>query len=87
MHNVVKHAQATSCEMLMSDVHEHVVVEVRDDGVGLGIDQLRHHTIFHKLEERARVLGGILQVESAPGEGTTLYLRVARSALLSNIPL
>lgn len=87
MHNVVKHAKATTCEMLISDVRESMVVEVKDDGVGLDIKQLRHRTIFHKLEERARVLGGTLQVESAKGEGTTLRLRVARSGLLSKIPL
>ncbi len=87
MHNVVKHAHASSCEILITDIQENIVVEIRDNGVGLSIEQLRHRTIFHKIEERARQLGGILQIESAPGEGTTLSLRVARAGLLSKIPL
>lgn len=87
MHNVVKHAQAKSCEIILSDVRDALLVEVKDDGIGLDVEQLRHRTIFHKLEERARVLGGTVDVESAPGKGTVLRLRVARSGLLAKIPI
>jgi len=48
-------------------------IEVRDDGVGFDLAQIgAGHYGLIGLRERARLIGGTLNIESAPGQGTTL---------------
>ena len=56
------------------------MVEVRDDGVGFEPErpELRsRHLGLTSMEERARELGGRLEIRSAPGTGTTVRLELA----------
>jgi signal transduction histidine kinase len=57
------------------------VLEVTDDGAGFdpADPELRsRHLGLTSMEERARRLGGRLEVLSAPGEGTMVRLEVPR---------
>jgi signal transduction histidine kinase len=57
------------------------VVEVSDDGTGFepGRPELRaRHLGLTSMEERARELGGRLEIRSAPGRGTAVHLEVPR---------
>ena len=52
-----------------------VIVEVRDDGIGFdpqGAEVRSRHLGLTSMEERARELGGRLEIRSAPGSGTTV---------------
>lgn len=71
--NVVRHAEATSCVI---EVDEHSV-EVRDDG--LGVDAHRRGRGLTGLSERVAAAGGILEVEAAPGGGTSVRAVLAPS--------
>jgi signal transduction histidine kinase len=56
-----------------------VVLEVADDGVGFEPDAaaLRSRRLgLTSMEERARRVGGRLEIRSAPGAGTTVRLEV-----------
>jgi NarL family two-component system sensor histidine kinase YdfH len=56
-------------------------VVVRDDGAGFDVEAvagLAGHYGLRGLRERARLLGGTLDVTSAPGQGTTIRLTVPR---------
>jgi len=66
--NVVKHAEATSVTVSVSRDEDDVVVTVRDDGRG-GADPARGSGLV-AVRDRAEALGGSLEVESPPGEGT-----------------
>ena len=58
-----------------------LAVEVQDDGVGFDPEdpELRsRHLGLTSMEERARELGGTLELRSAPGAGTTVRLEVPR---------
>jgi two-component system nitrate/nitrite sensor histidine kinase NarX len=61
-----------------SDRQEHfstVLVEVCDDGIGLATtDAKRGHYGLGIMRERARSLGGTLQIDSAPKQGTKVSL-------------
>jgi signal transduction histidine kinase len=45
---------------------------IRDDGVGFSVGQLRSSLGLVGMRERAELVGGRLEIESAPGAGTTL---------------
>jgi signal transduction histidine kinase len=72
--NVAKYAHAHAASVSVAAVNGHVVVEVRDDGVG-GADPSRG-TGLRGLADRVAALGGRLDVESPSGAGTTLRAEI-----------
>jgi signal transduction histidine kinase len=71
--NVAKHAGATRAEVRAKVDDGALVVEVRDDGVG-GADPQGHGLLG--MADRADALGGRLQIESRPDEGTRLGVQL-----------
>jgi signal transduction histidine kinase len=80
IHNILKHAKATRVTVRVSDDGDKLVLEIRDNGIGLDEDTAQQSS--SKLRERARVLEGSLQIDSTPGKGTSLRLSVRRSHLV-----
>lgn len=83
--NVAMHAGETArAWVLVEDDGEDVVVSVRDDGQGFGPARLEEARaegrlgVAASIEGRVRDLGGTMAVESAPGGGTEIELRVPR---------
>jgi signal transduction histidine kinase len=71
LNNVIKHAQASRVLIRLQDVDETAVLEVQDDGVGF--DPQQHYPGqmgLNSMRERAGELGGRLEIESTPGQGT-----------------
>ena len=82
LHNAVRHAAPArvSVRLTACTDGEGVVVEVRDDGAGFepGDAEVRSkHLGLTSMEERAKAIGGRLELRSAPGAGTTVRLEVA----------
>jgi PAS domain S-box-containing protein len=82
LHNVYKHAGATSVGVFLERRDDHAVLIIEDDGRGFdpggvsdGDDGERMGLVG--MRERATLVGGELEVESSPGDGTTIYVRVA----------
>jgi signal transduction histidine kinase len=79
--NVRKHARAAQVNLTLTYMEDEVILDVQDDGAGFQPDgglppdssQAGGYGLV-SLRERAAQLGGSLQVESAPGEGTTVVL-------------
>ena len=82
--NVVKHADVDDAIADLRVDEEWVVATVRDEGPGFDPDQVRsekgRHVGLGLLRERARLVGGSLEVASWPSSGTTLVLRLPRGA-------
>lgn len=79
--NVVKHARATSVQVRLTCADAGAAgihLEIADDGIGFDTG-VRHpgHIGLKTMSERAVAIGGVLEVTSAPGRGTTVraYLR------------
>ncbi|GAC1440946.1 MAG: hypothetical protein NVSMB55_07410 [Mycobacteriales bacterium] len=87
--NVVKHADVDDAYLSLRVEQDTVFAVVRDEGPGFQPDKVRpdrgRHVGLGLLRERARLSGGGLDVESAPGEGTTLTLRLPRPASLAPV--
>jgi signal transduction histidine kinase len=72
--NIDKHAQASSATVSVTPQDGQLLVTVRDDGVGgAGVDG---GSGLQGLEDRVGALDGTLQVESPPGDGTTVNARI-----------
>lgn len=81
LHNVVKHAGAGYVTVLLQARDDEAVVVVEDDGRGFDLAQVsnRSETLglgLVSMRERARLCGGTLEIEAAPGRGTTIFVRI-----------
>jgi signal transduction histidine kinase len=79
LHNAVRHSAAQSVSVRLRGEDGAVTVEVVDDGRGFdpADPQLRsQHMGLTSMEERARDLGGRLQLVSRPGAGTTVRVEI-----------
>jgi len=81
--NIRKHSQAKTVRILLrngSVGKYHILIE--DDGVGIGRQANGttpgEHIGLSIMRERAARLGGILRVESEPGEGTRVALEISQ---------
>jgi signal transduction histidine kinase len=76
--NVVHHADASRVSVTVHREEGQLVVEVVDDGRGFepSAGAAEGHFGLRTLEGLVRESGGTLEVESAPGEGTTLRMEV-----------
>jgi PAS domain S-box-containing protein len=81
--NVAKHADARQAIITLERVDGMVQLVISDDGVGFNsavLRQLKEQPGWGliTIEERARALGGDLSVESLPGKGTKVIVKVPR---------
>ncbi|MCA1716482.1 MAG: hypothetical protein LC781_06315 [Actinobacteria bacterium] len=78
LHNTVKHAHATRADLkLECDARGVAHLEISDDGGGFDPEgSFSGHLGLKSMGERATRLGGTLRVESAPGEGTSIRVRI-----------
>jgi signal transduction histidine kinase len=85
--NVAEHAAARRVAMTLTYQIDEVVLDVRDDGRGFEPDELRPRGSRGRglagIRDRAASLGGRADVESAPGEGTTVSVRFPRAVAAS----
>lgn len=76
--NALRHGHPKHISVALTRVLGGVQVTVRDDGAGFQVQERlepEHHGLSN-MRQRARVLGGELKVQSAPGAGTAIYLKV-----------
>jgi signal transduction histidine kinase len=77
LQNALKHARAEHVVVRMLSKNGHLMLEVSDDGVGFDPDAAEprsKHLGLTSMEERARQLGGRLEIRSEQGSGTTVRL-------------
>ena len=77
--NVVKHARAKRSSVRIRRDGDFIRVEVEDDGCGFSAGPLEssgagdHFGLFN-IRERIQYLGGVMEIRSVPGRGTTVVL-------------
>ncbi len=75
--NVQRHAGATVATVLLNTSGGEVVVVVEDDGQGIDTPEGRRDGLgLQGIRDRARLLSGTMELESHPGAGTTLQVRL-----------
>ncbi len=79
--NIARHSRATRVEIDLSLEGGNLMLCVQDDGCGFDVPAIRAHAVAGRsigvlgMQERATLIGGHLEIESAPGQGCILRLR------------
>jgi signal transduction histidine kinase len=84
LNNIYKHAKAKSVEVILEKRDDLIVLIVADDGKGFNIKDIKNRSKgigLIGMKERAELMGGTLEIESAAGKGTTIYVRIQASAI------
>ena len=79
LHNVFRHADATCVAVLLERRQNLLALTIEDDGCGFdqeGSASDRAGLGLLGMQERAALIGGKVEIESSPGNGTTVYVRV-----------
>lgn len=77
--NVVRHAAAERCEVMVFPVEGRLVVRVNDDGAGILVDE-RPGSGISGMRERVESVGGRLTVANRPGGGTGVLAELPLAA-------
>ncbi len=83
--NVVKHARAERVDLKVSMDGDAVTVSVRDDGVGFDPATTSEGFGLVGMRERLELIGGHVQVSSAPGQGTEVRAELPVSGAPSRV--
>lgn len=84
IHNVLKHSKAKNVTIRLWDEDDKLALEIQDNGVGIPAQSELDAPTINKLEDRARVLEGTLQIASSKDHGTHIRLFVKRSLLTAH---
>ncbi len=81
LQNAESHARATSVTVFAEEADDQVVVTVRDDGTGFDYDEERLTRggklgLLRSIKARIEALGGAVRIETAPGRGTEVEMRL-----------
>jgi signal transduction histidine kinase len=92
LHNVGRHSGATRACLSLRGYGDRVRMVVEDNGRGFrltgGLSELANRGKLGLLgmHERARLLGGSLEVQTAPGKGTTIRVELPRALNVEALP-
>jgi signal transduction histidine kinase len=77
LHNIVKHARASIVTLQLARQDNEICLQVYDNGRGFDpTDSFPGHFGVRSMQERTTKMGGTLTIESAPGQGTCIKVRV-----------
>lgn len=80
--NIARHAAARNVHILFNMTDEEVMVFVEDDGIGFDIESLDYQPDSTRglgllsMQERLELLGGELEINTIPGQGTQVMVRL-----------
>lgn len=84
LRNVAKHAQAKRAEVGLWIADNTLFLSVRDEGCGFEIDDHRKAGLgLVSIAERVHLCQGSVEIDSQPGQGTTLMVRIPMSGPVS----
>jgi PAS domain S-box-containing protein len=83
--NIIKHANAHNVLLTLNRYSDQLIVIIADDGQGFDVEAISAKVELEKrlgllgMKERITLVGGVLDIESTPGKGTVLALRIPLS--------
>jgi signal transduction histidine kinase len=81
LNNIAKYAGASQAQIRLSEKEGQLIFEVIDDGSGFDPAATAYGTGLQGMADRLEALGGIMEVRSEPGKGTTVTGRIRARAM------
>jgi signal transduction histidine kinase len=90
LHNCEKHAGARNVRVVVRQLADSLVTEIEDDGRGFQLNEQRMPRATGGLgllgiRERVAIAGGSLVIDSAPGQGTRIGMRIPLAGLSKEV--
>jgi signal transduction histidine kinase len=85
--NCIRHANARSIQVAVVGHQDHLEASVTDDGIGIVSGRRGGGLGLRGIEERVRELDGVMTIDSAPAEGTTLAIRLPLPVSAAEAPI
>jgi two-component system sensor histidine kinase UhpB len=81
--NVVRHAHATKVDIRLEETREHVIMQVKDNGIGITAIEQSGPQAFGLLGMRLRAQqqGGTFDIQGTSGTGTMVTVRIPLSRI------
>src|SRR5690606_8152842 len=82
--NIAKHAGATQVSVGLKRLDGKILLKVEDNGKGFIFDpDLRHQSGIGlvSIQERTDLIGGIVEIETSPGNGTRIVVSIPEITL------
>jgi signal transduction histidine kinase len=82
MTNVARHAAASSVSVILHGTMSTVTAIIEDDGCGFDVQRVQTDSSgparlgIQGMRERAALLNGTVEIESSPGKGTSVFVRI-----------
>jgi ligand-binding sensor domain-containing protein/signal transduction histidine kinase len=82
LQNAAKHSEASKINILMNYVNNQAIIKIKDNGKGFDVNSVLKTSIYKNnlglsnMRERTRFMGGIFQIQSEPGKGTEISLKI-----------
>ena len=81
--NALQHGQPSAIQIDLFETDEKVMLIVSDDGIGFDQQQIENedyaHTGLTGMQERVRLIDGVIDIRSEPGKGTTIQVMVPKT--------
>jgi signal transduction histidine kinase len=84
LNNCARHAQASAVQVAVRSESSQILLSVQDDGSGFDTGHVRGMGLLG-MEERVRHLGGTFAIDSKPGLGTKLQVKLPLAAMTENL--
>lgn len=84
--NVARHAKANQVSIILNTHLGDINLTLEDNGIGFDVPEVMAKRVKNRkfglfgIQERVMAFGGTSQIESAPGQGATIYIKVPGSA-------
>lgn len=76
LNNVIKHAEATACNISLVSNTSGIFVELKDNGKGFERNEAKTGIGLQNIQSRVNSLNGMLTVDTAPAKGTSVTLHI-----------
>ncbi len=75
--NIVKHSGATTAMVQLSYREDYLDITVEDNGKGMKSNNQNEGIGLRNIKDRVAALNGSIEIDSRPGEGTTIYINMS----------